>query len=463
MVLEGLGDSLRSTLKKIANARAIDATLVKEIVRDIQRALLQADVNVKLALQLTKRIEERALTEKPPAGMASREHVVRIVYEELVNVLGKPRDLPLKHQTIMMVGLYGQGKTTTCGKLAKHFQKKGLRVGLVAADVHRPAAYEQLKTLAEQVGCHFHGEPSAYKGQSATDAQVAGRVAAGIVARAIAALKPKTDVIIVDTAGRDKLEAGLIEEMKEIFAAAKPDEKFLVMDAQVGQQAGPQAQAFHDAVQVTGVIITKLDGTAKGGGALSAVSVTKAPVMFIGVGEKVDDFEKFDPARFISRLLGMGDIQTLLEKAQEVVGDEEKAEATAKNIMSGRFTLLDMRDQMEMLSGMGPLSKVLDMIPGMGRAKIPKAQMEETQKKLEKFKIIMSSMTREEMEEPGVIKASRIKRISLGSGVDPHEVKELLKYYETSRKTMKGLASNKKMQRRLMKQFEGAEGLEGIR
>src|SRR5207248_1360932 len=268
-------------------------------------------------------------------------------------------------------------------------------------------------------------------------------------------LKPKCDVIIVDTAGRDKLEAGLIEEMKEVFAVAKPDEKFLVIDAQVGQQAGPQARAFHEAVQVTGVIVTKLDGTAKGGGALSAVSETQAPVMWIGVGEKIDDLEKFDPARFISRLLGMGDIQTLLEKAQEAVGDEEKAEETAKKLMSGRFSLMEMREQMEMLSGMGPLSKVMDMIPGMAQArtKMKSTQMEETQRKFEKWKVIMSSMTAHEMENPGEIKSSRIKRISLGAGVDPKDVKELLTYYESSKRMMKGLAGSKKMQRKLMSQM----------
>jgi signal recognition particle subunit SRP54 len=244
--------------------------------------------------------------------------------------------------------------------------------------------------------------------------------------------------------------------MKEVFETAKPDEKFLVMDAQVGQQAGPQARAFHEAVQVTGVIITKLDGTAKGGGALTAVSETQAPVLWIGVGEKIDDLEKFDSARFISRLLGMGDIQTLLEKAQEVVTDEEHAEETAKKLMSGRFSLIEMREQMEMLSGMGPLSKVLDMIPGMAqaRAKMKDAQMEETQQKFEKFKIIMSSMTPYEMENPGEIKSSRIRRIATGAGVEPKQVKELLTYYESSKRMMRGMAGNKKMQRKLMAQLK---------
>lgn len=368
MVMDKLGESLRTTLAKIAKTGTIDEKTVKEIVRDIQRALLQADVNVKLALKLTREIERRALNEKPAPGVPAREHVVKVVYEELVKLLGEPREIKPKKQTIMMVGLYGQGKTTTCGKLGKWFAKKGLKVGFVAADVHRPAAYEQLKTLAEQSNALFYGDPEAYKGQEAAEAaaQVTGHVAANIVEKGLAELRPKCDVVIVDTAGRDKLEEGLIDEMKTVFETAKPDEKFLVMDAQVGQQAGPQARAFHEAVQVTGVIITKLDGTAKGGGALSAVAETQAPVLYIGVGEKIDDLERFDPARFISRLLGMGDIQTLLEKAQEAVQDEAHAEETAKRIMTGRFSLVEMREQMDMLSGMGPLSKVMDMIPGFG-------------------------------------------------------------------------------------------------
>ena len=458
MVLDNLGESLRNTLAKLAKSGTIDEKSIKEMVRDMQRALLQADVNVKLALKLTREIERRAIDEKPNAGVSAREHVVKIVYEELVKVLGTPRELKPRKMTIMMVGLYGQGKTTTCGKLGKWFAKKGLKVGFIAADVHRPAAYEQLKTLAVQSNAIFYGEPDAWKGQEAddTNAQLAGQTAARIVERGIKELRPKCDVIIVDTAGRDKLEEGLIEEMKQVFEIAKPDEKFLVMDAQVGQQAGPQARAFHEAVQVTGVIITKLDGTAKGGGALSAVSETNAPVMWIGVGEKIDDLEKFDQARFVSRLLGMGDIQTLLEKAQEVVKDEDKAEETAKKIMQGRFSLVEMREQMEMLSGMGPLSKVLDMIPGFAsaRSRMQNAQMEATQKKFEQFKTIMGSMTRYEMENPGEIKSSRIKRISRGAGVDPKEVKELLQYYETSKRTMKGIAGNKKMQRKLMAQLK---------
>ncbi len=442
MVLDDLGDSLKGTLKKIANAVHIDSKLVKEVVRDIQRALLQADVNVKLVLELSKKIEKRALSEKPPAGTSNREHVIRIVYEELVEILGDSKELPIKKQVIMMVGLYGQGKTTTCGKLATYFKKKGLRPALIAGDIHRPAAYEQLKQIAEHVKVPVYGD------KKSNDA-------VKVVKDGMSKFKKSSDVIIVDTSGRHKLEDDLIDEMKEIFKATKPDEKLLVIDAAVGQQAGPQAKAFNDAVGITGIVLTKLDGTAKGGGALSASAEVGAPIVFIGVGEHAKDFEKFDPAGFISRLLGMGDIKALIERAEESL-DGKDAEKTAKRIMSGKFTLHDMYDQMDMLSGMGSLSKVAEMLPGgfPGKGKIKDEDMDKTENKLAKFKIIMDSMTEEEMNEPNLIRASRIKRIARGAGVENKNVKELLKYYNVMKRTMKGLSGNRKMQKKLMKRLQ---------
>lgn len=441
MVLDDLGDSLKSTLKKIANAVHVDSKLIKDVVRDIQRALLRADVNVKLVLELSKKIEKRALEEKPPAGMSGREHVIHIVYEELVEILGPHRELPIRKQIIMMVGLYGQGKTTTCGKLATYFKKKGLRVALVAGDVHRPAAYEQLKQIADQVKVPFYGDKKQ-------------KDAVKVVKEGLNKFNKTSDVIIVDTSGRHKLEDDLIDEMKNIFKATKPDEKLLVMDAAVGQQAGPQAKAFNDAVKITGIVLTKLDGTAKGGGALSAVAEVGAPIVFIGTGEHATDFEKFDPAGFISRLLGMGDINALLEKAEESLKGKN-AEKTAKRIMSGKFTLHDMYDQMDMLSGMGSLKKVAEMLPGgfLGKGKIKDEDMDSTENKLQKFKIIMDSMTEEEMNEPNIVRSSRIKRIARGAGVENRNVKELLKYYNVMKRTMKGLSGNRKMRKNLMKQL----------
>jgi signal recognition particle subunit SRP54 len=441
MVLEGLGDSLKTTLRKIANAPHIDKDLIKAVVKDIQRALLQADVNVKLVLNLTKGVEKRALTEKPPAGMSSREHVIRIIYEELVDILGETKDVELKKQIILMVGLYGQGKTTTSGKLARFFQKKGLKPALLAGDTHRPAAYDQLKQIADSISVPFYGEPKEKK-------------AVKVVKAGLKELSDN-DVIIVDTSGRHSLEDDLIKEIKAIGKVTAATEVFLVLDGAIGQQAGPQAKAFHEAVKITGVVITKLDGTAKGGGALSAVSETEAPIVFIGTGEHINDLEKFEPPRFISRLLGMGDIQSLLEKAQEVM-DKDVAEETARKMLSGKFTLVEMREQLDMVSGMGPLKKVLSMLPMMPGMpdKIPDMEMYQTQDRLEKFKVILDSMTEEEMLNPKLIKSSRISRIARGSGCEPKDVKELLKYYNQTRKMLKGFSSNRKMRKALMKQLK---------
>ena len=438
MVLDNLGDSLKQTLKKIANSVHVDATLVKEVVRDIQRALLQADVNVKLVVSLSKTIEKRALEEKPPSGMSNREHVIKIVYEELVNLLGESRELPIKKQVIMMVGLYGQGKTTSCGKLARYFKRKGLRPAVIAGDVHRPAAYQQLKQISEQVEVPFYGDKD-------------GKDAIEVVKAGLDKFRRNTDVIIVDTSGRHKLEDDLITEMKDIFKATKPDEKLLVMDAAMGQQAGSQAKAFNEAIGVTGIVLTKLDGTAKGGGALSAAAEVGAPILFVGTGEHASDFERFDPQGFISRLLGMGDIKSLLERAEESMQGKD-AEKTARRLMSGKFDLNDMYEQMEMINGMGPLSKVAEMLPGMG-GKVKDIDMDETQQRLQRFKIIMDSMTSEERENPDLIKASRIKRIARGAGVENRQVKEVIKYYNMTKKMMKGFSSNRKMRKNLMRQL----------
>jgi signal recognition particle subunit SRP54 len=440
MVLDNLGDSLRKTIKKIANAVHIDAKLVKEIVKDIQRALLQADVNVKLVVQLSKQIETRSLQEKPPAGMSNREHVIRIVYQELVNILGEPRELPIKKQIIMMVGLYGQGKTTSCGKLATYFKKKGLRPALVAGDVHRPAAYEQLHQIADRVEVPFYGDKKS-------------KDAIKVIKEGLDKFRRASDVIIVDTSGRHKLEDDLIEEMKGIFKTTKPDEKLLVMDAAMGQQSGPQAKAFNAAIGITGIVLTKLDGTAKGGGALSAAAEVGAPIIFVGTGEHPTDFEKFDPQGFISRLLGMGDIKSLLEKAEESLKGKD-AEKTARRLMSGKFNLNDMYDQMDMLSGMGPLSKVAEMLPFGQNAKLKDVDMDDTQSKLQRFRVIMDSMTNEERENPEIIRSSRVKRIAHGAGVENKDVKELLKYYNMTKRMMKGFSSDRKLRKNLMRQLQ---------
>lgn len=444
MVLEGLGESLRSILKKISGSANVDEKLVREITRDIQRALLQADINVNLVLQLSRKVEDRAKNEKIAPGASLKEHIIKIIYEELTALLGTAGTLKKEKQTIMLVGLYGQGKTTTAGKLARYLSKRGLSVGLVAADVHRPAAYDQLQQIGQDIKVPVFGIPGE-------------KDAARIVRDGMKHFEGM-DVKIIDTSGRHSLEQDLIDEVKTVGELAQAQYRVLVLDSSVGQQAGVQAKAFHDAVNINGVILTKLDGTAKGGGALSAVGHTGAPIIFIGTGEHLEDLETFNPERFISRLLGMGDLHTLLERMRESI-DEVKAEETARKIMSGHFTLREMYEQMEMLADVGPLKKVMSMLPGFPGMK-QDINAEELQEKLARFHVIMDSMTDEELDNPKLIKSSRVLRISRGAGVEQKNVRELLKQYNLSRKAVKGFMGNRKIRRQLMKQMKDQKAYE---
>jgi signal recognition particle subunit SRP54 len=438
MVLDKLGGSLQDALKKLVGAGRIDEKIVDEVVRDIQRAMLQADVNVKHVMVLSQKIKQRSLKEDPPSGMNPREHVIRIVYQELINILGKSANIKLESQTIMMVGLQGSGKTTTTAKLARYFQRKGLKTAVICADNFRLGAYDQLKTLCERSGVFFYGEKDV-------------KDAVGIVQRGLKAIE-KYDVKIIDTAGRHALEKELIKEMEDIHQAAKPDHKFLVLDAAMGQLASDQAKAFNASIGITGVVITKLDGTAKGGGALSAVSDTDSTIAFIGVGETPDDIERFEADRFISRLLGMGDIKSLLEKAQENLKEED---FDIEAMLSGKFTLKDMYKQLEAVNKMGPLKQVMSMIPlGKLGMKVSDDMFAVTQEKMKKYKYIMDSMTDKELEEPKHINSPRITRISRGSGTKYDEVRELLKYHKMMQKTMKGMSGGGKFNiQKMMKKF----------
>ncbi|MEF8874829.1 MAG: signal recognition particle protein Srp54 [Candidatus Thermoplasmatota archaeon] len=438
MALENLKEGLRNAVDKITKASHVDESLVKEVAKDIQRAMIEADIEVQLALELTEKIKERALEEKPSGGASAREHLIRIIHDEFVKIMGDGTELELKPQVIMMVGLYGMGKTTTCGKLAAHFQKRGLNTALIAGDTHRPAAYDQLEQVAEDAGVPIYGD---------ADAEKAPRVVREGMDKF-----DNYDVVIIDTAGRHSLEDDLIKEIKLIKNVAEPDEVILTVDASIGQQAGPQAKAFHDAVGVTKTIITKMDGSAKGGGALSAVAETDAPVAFIGTGERIRDLEEFDPKGFTSRLLGMGDIEKLLEKAEEAM-DEEKAEETAKKMLAGDFDLKDMYEQMEMLTSVGPLQKIVDMLP-MGPSSISEDEIMATQAKLDDFRIIMDSMTEEEMENPKKIKGERVRRIAKGCGRSPKDIRELLSHYKKTKKAIKGFSGNRKMRKQIKKQME---------
>lgn len=444
MILESLGKSLRSAISRITGATSIDNQVIKDLVKDLQRALLQADVNVRLVLELTKEIERRSIEEKPPAGQSSRDHVVNIVYQELVNLLNNDEGFVFRPQTIMMVGLYGQGKTTSSGKLALLFSKKGLSVGLIAADIYRPAAYDQLCQLGEKIGVEVYGEPEE-------------KIVADIVARGIKHFKNKK-VIIIDTSGRHALEKDLIQELKDIAIVAKPDERLLVLDSQVGQQAGPQAEAFHDAVGVTGVILTKMDGTAKGGGAISAVAKTHARIVCIGTGEHIRDLEPFNADKFISRLLGKGDLSSLVNIVKEEIGNDQEIIDANKNMISGKFTLNDMYQQFQAINKMGPLKKVMSMIPGMSKIE-GKIDYEESQKKLTQYRYIMDSMTEEEKTEPSILKASRVQRIAKGSGTSVHDVRDMIKQFNKSKKAIKGVMGNRKIRKQIIKQMYGTSDL----
>ncbi|MCF7862106.1 signal recognition particle protein Srp54 [Candidatus Woesearchaeota archaeon] len=447
MVLDKLGDSLKRTLSKITNSLFVDEKLINELIKDIQRALLHADVNVKLVFELTKKIKERALNEKLPAALSKKEQIINIVYGELVNFLGeeeRPIKTDHKPTILMLVGLFGNGKTTTCGKLAKYYTKRGSKTALIQLDVHRPAAYEQLSQIGKQINVDVFGEPG-------------GGDALEIYKKYQEKLN-KYDLIIVDTAGRDALSDDLITELESLNDYITPHEVLLIMGADVGQTAMKQALGFKEAVNITGVIITKLDGTAKGGGALAACSVTGAPVRLIGVGEKLDDLEPYDPHGFVGRILGMGDIKALLDKAKNAISEED-AQDLGQKFLKGEFNLIDLYEQMQAIKKMGPLTKVMEMIPGMSQANIPKEIIEGQQGKIESWRYIMDSCTKEELEDPSIIHRDRAERIAKGSGCSISEVRDLLKHYKQSRKLMKAF-KGKKMDNmgNVMKQMGGLMG-----
>ncbi|MDO5835124.1 MAG: signal recognition particle protein Srp54 [Methanobacterium sp.] len=429
-MLGNLGKNLTKTMKKLAGMTIIDEEVVKEVIKDIQRALIQSDVNIKLVLNLSKTIEDRALNEEPPKGVTAKEHVIKIVYDELVHLLGDKAaevEIDKKPYKILFVGLQGSGKTTTIGKMARYLQKKGFNPAIICTDTWRPAAYEQLRQLTESLNLSLYGDPD---NQDALD----------LARKGLKEFK-KQDLIIVDTAGRHKEEKDLLDEMEQISAVVEPDEVMLVIDGTIGQQAREQALAFSKTTKIGSIVITKLDGSAKGGGALSAVSEIGAPIKFIGTGERIEDLEAFDPERFISRLLGMGDIKSLIERAEEIAEEDVDTEAMDA-MLSGKFTLKDMYSQFEMMNKMGPMQQVMNLLPGMGN-KLPKNASQVTEEKLGKYKILMDSMTEEELTHPEIIKQSRVKRIARGAGMRNEDVKELLKYYQVTKKAIKGFGKRK--------------------
>jgi signal recognition particle subunit SRP54 len=433
MALDKLSSSLTDAIKKLFKAGVVDEAAVKELVRDIQRALLQADVNVQLVLQISKRIEERALQEKVPPGISRREHVIKVVYEELTRFVGdKPVPIkmePGKRKIIMLVGIQGSGKTTHAAKLARYYQKRGLKPAMICADTFRPGAFAQLQQLAARINVPIYGDPKS-------------KDPIKVVKEGLKQFTDK-DLIIVDTSGRHKEEKDLIKEMKDLEKNIKPDEVIMVIDGTIGQQALVQAKTFHEATPIGAIIVTKLDGSSRGGGALSAVAATGAPIKFIGTGEKIEDVEAFIPSRFVGRLLGMGDLETLLEKVHDA--EIKVPQKKAKEILSGNFTLTDMYEQFEAVKKMGPFSKVLSMLPGMSSSNLPPEMLNTAEGRLDKWRVIIQSMTPNERENPKILNSSRAKRIARGSGTTEKEVKELLKQYIMMRKMLKMFKRKKKL------------------
>lgn len=438
-MLDRLGTSLKDALKKLAGKTVVDRAAVDELVKDLQRALIQADVNVKLVMALSQAIKTRSLEEEPPKGMSVREHVLRIVYQELVRLMGPTGEVKLGPQIILMAGLQGSGKTTTTAKIARYFQRKGLRVAVICGDTFRPGAYEQLSTLCSRIHVPCFGDP--------TDKDARKMVREGLK------VHTGTEVVIIDTQGRHALEADLIQEIIDINTLSNATHRWLVIDAALGQQASEQARRFHEAIDIDGVIITKMDGTAKGGGALSAVAETKSGIVFIGSGETIEDLERFDPDGFISRLLGMGDLRALVERAEESISE---GEIDVNAMMRGKFTLRDMYKQLEAVNRMGPLKQIMSMLP-MGNLELPGEAYDMTSAKMAKYRIIMDSMTAAELDEPSLLSSSRVQRIAIGAGATPDEVRELLKYYKTMKRALKGVrgGQGKFNMQRMMKRFGG--------
>ncbi len=442
-MLEKLSTSLKGTLSKVAKSIFLDKNLIEELVKELQRSLLASDVNVSLVFELSEKIKTRALKEKPPKTVSPKEHIIKIVYEELVNLFGKKSyELKIEKKKpfkIMFVGLYGSGKTTSISKLANYYTKKNYKVATLGLDVHRPAAPEQLKQLSDQINIpsFISKEKDPIKIYKDFEKEF-----------------KDYDILLIDTAGRDALSDDLIKELSSLNKKIKPDETLLVISADIGQTALEQAKKFHETCNVTGVIATKMDGTAKGGGALTGAAATKAPIKFIGTGEKVNDLETFDPTGFVSRLLGMGDLKTLLEKVEDAMSEEE-AKDLGKKFLKGDFNLLDLYEQMEAMSKMGPISKVTELIPGFSQLKLPKDVLQVQEGKLKKWKFILDSLTQEELENPEIITSSRIQRIASGSGTTTREIRELLKQYKQSKKVMKLMKGKEPNMEKLMKKFKG--------
>ncbi len=424
-MLDGLKDSLGAAIKKIVRSSGIDDELIRELSQNVQRALLQSDVNVRLVLEITERLEKRALNETPPLGLSRKDHIVKILYSELSKLLGTESDFdfkPGKQNKLILLGIQGSGKTTVTSKLAKFLTGQGYKVGVVGADTYRPGALVQLKTMCEKSNVEVYGEEN-------------NKDSPSIVKNGLRHFGGESlDVILIDTAGRHKEEKGLLEEMNRINKVAEPDLVLLVIDGTIGQECHAQAEAFHKTIPVGGVIITKLDSSANGGGALAASAATGAQIMYIGTGERIDDLEKFSPTRFVGRLLGMGDVQAVLDMAKRL--ENEGGSVRMKRIASGKMNIDDFFYQLEEVTKVGSFTGFLENIPGFS-GMVKDDQMDKLEDKVSKWRYIIQSMNKDEKAEPDLLNLSRIKRVARGSGCSEGDVKELVKNYKNSKNIMK--------------------------
>ncbi len=429
MAFDGLSDKLQGVIKKLKGRGKISEAELKEVLREVRIALLEADVNFKVVKDFVKNVNEKALGQDVLESLTPGQHIIKLVNDELTNLMGgsvSKLDMSgLPPLVIMMVGLQGSGKTTSSGKLANHLKKQGRRPLLVACDVYRPAAVKQLEVLGKQLDL-----PVFSLGTEISPVEISEKAIAH-------AKEYGNDIVIIDTAGRLHIDEALMDELKNIKEKVTPKEILLVVDSMTGQDAVNVAENFNNLLDITGVVLTKLDGDTRGGAALSVKSVTGKPIKFAGMGEKMDALEPFHPDRMASRILGMGDMLTLIEKAQTSF-DQEKAKEMEKKMMKAEFTLEDFLYQMEQMKNMGPLDQMMEMIPGMNKAKMGDMQLNE--KEMAKTQAIIRSMTPGERRNPSIINGSRRKRIATGSGTRVQDINKLIKQFSDAQKMMKQLS-----------------------
>lgn len=434
MAFEGLAEKLQNTFKKLRGKGKLNEKDIKEAMREVKLALLEADVNFKIVKQFIANVSEKCVGSDVLESLTPGQQVIKIVNEELTQLMGgtesKLNYASYGPTIIMLVGLQGAGKTTMCGKLALALRKNNKKPLLVACDIYRPAAIKQLQVVGKQIDI-----PVFSMGDKISPVDIAK-----------AAIKQGREdgnnVIIIDTAGRLHIDEELMQELKDVKAAVEPNEVLLVVDSMTGQDAVNVAQTFNNELDLTGVILTKLDGDTRGGAALSIKSVTQKPIKYVGVGEKMSDFEVFHPERMASRILGMGDVLSLIEKAQEAI-DEKEAEDLSKKMMNAEFNFEDFLTAMDQMNKLGPLNKILEMLPGVNAQQLEAVDMEKSEKQMAKMKAIIQSMTAKERKNPSLIisSSSRKKRVALGAGTTIQEVNKLIKGYDMMRKQMKQMKS----------------------